>query len=545
MNNADPTFRVMALHALAYCERLFYLEEVEEIRVADAAVYAGRRLHEELVADEGEFVSLVLESETLGIRGKVDCLRRRDGLLIPYEHKRGRSAKGEDEPQAWPSDRLQICAYALLLEEHTGTPITESRIRYHANNTTVRVLVDQKVREDVRKAVARAQELSQSVERPPITENDRLCLRCSLAPVCLPEEERLAKDENWVPVRLFPQDRERQTVHVTTHGARIGRSGETLTITDVDGLKQTFPIHAVGEVVIHGYAQISTQAIHLCASQEVGVHWFTQGGRYVSGLAAGASPVQRRIQQFEALRDTGLIFRLTRRLAMARVSSQLGFLLRASRGKDRKALGIEDSILGLRNVLRVASYAEGIDALRGYEGNAGRHYFSGFPRLLRDDLDERLFFTGRNRRPPRDRINALLSFGYALLYRDVLQAIIAVGLEPAFGFFHRPRSAAHPLALDLMELFRVPMWDMPLVASINRLQWAVEDDFTCTGKQVWLSDAGRKKAIMVYERRKEDHWKHPVTGYSLSYARLIELEVRLLEKEWAGEPGLFARMRMR
>ena len=96
--NADPTIRVMALHALAYCERLFYLEEVEETRVADAAVYAGRRLHEELATDEGEIVSLVLESETLGIRGKVDCLRRRDRWLIPYEHKRGRSVKGDDGP---------------------------------------------------------------------------------------------------------------------------------------------------------------------------------------------------------------------------------------------------------------------------------------------------------------------------------------------------------------------------------------------------------------------------------------------------------------
>ena len=540
-----PTLRVMALHALAYCERLFYLEEVEEIRVADAAVYAGRRLHEELETDEGDFVNLVLESEAFGIRGKVDCLRRRDGQLIPYEHKRGRSAKGDDGAQAWPNDRLQVCAYTLLLEEHTGTTITEARIRYHANNMTVCVLVDQKAREDVRKAVARAQKLSQSVERPPIAENDRLCLRCSLAPVCLPEEERLAKDETWEPVRLFPRDRESQTIHVTTHGSRIGRSGETLTVTDTAGQKQTFPVNAVGEIVIHGYAQISTQAIHLCASQEVGVHWFTQGGRYVSGLAAGASPVQRRIRQFEALRDPGLTFRLARRLMMARASSQLGFLLRASRGKNRKALGIEDAVQGLRNTLRAASYAEGIDGLRGYEGNAGRHYFSGFPGLLRDDLDKRLFFNGRNRRPPRDRINALLSFGYALLYRDVLQAIIAVGLEPAFGFFHRPRSVAHPLALDLMELFRVPLWDMPLVASLNRMQWAVEDDFTCAGKQVWLSDAGRKKAITVYERRKEDHWKHPVAGYSLSYARLIELEARLLEKEWTGEPGLFARMRMR
>ena len=152
----------MALHALAYCERLFYLEEVEEIRVADASVYAGRRLHEELVADEGELVSLALESETLGIRGKVDCLRRRNGQLIPYEHKRGRSAKGDAGPQAWPSDRLQVCAYTLLLEEHTDTSIEEARIRYHATNTTIRVPVDGKAREDVRKAVVRARELSRS-----------------------------------------------------------------------------------------------------------------------------------------------------------------------------------------------------------------------------------------------------------------------------------------------------------------------------------------------------------------------------------------------
>ena len=544
-SHSEPLIRVMALHALAYCERLFYLEEVEEIRVADAAVYAGRRLHEELAADEGEIVSLVLESETLGIRGKVDCLRRRNGQLLPYEHKRGRAAKGDDGPQAWRSDRLQVCAYALLLEEHTGTPIGEARIRYHATNTTVRVPVDAKARTDVRQAIVRARELGRSVERPPVTANDRLCLRCSLAPVCLPEEERLAKDEEWEPVRLFPRDRDRQTVHVTTHGARVGRSGETLTVTDTTGQKQTFPVREVGELVIHGYAQVSTQAIHLCASQEVGVHWFTGGGRYVGGLAAGASPVQRRIRQYEALREPGLLFRLSRRLVIARAASQLGFLLRATRGKDRKTLGIEGSIQGLRNALRAANYAEGIDTLRGHEGDAGRHYFSGFPGLLRSDLDERLRFDGRNRRPPRDPINALLSFGYALLYRDVLQAILAVGLEPAFGFFHRPRSAAHPLALDVMELFRVPLWDMPLVASVNRLQWDAQEDLTQAGKQVWLSDAGRKKAIEVYERRKEDRWKHPVTGYSLSYARLIELEARLLEKEWAGEPGLFARMRLR
>ncbi len=125
-----------------------------------------------------------------------------------------------------------------------------------------------------------------------------------------------------------------------------------------------------------------------------------------------------------------------------------------------------------------------------------------------------------------------------------MSAILVVGLEPAFGFFHRPRSAAYPLALDLMELFRVTLWDMPLIASINRQQWN-ESHFVATGRQVWLSDLGRKLAIELYETRKQEVWRHPVVGYSLSYQRAIELEVRLLEKEWTGAPGLFARMRLR
>jgi len=542
---SDPLIRVMALHALAYCERLFYLEEVEEIRVADAAVYAGRRLHEELAAGEGEIVSLVLESEALGLKGKVDCLRRRDGQMIPYEHKRGRAAKGEQGPEPWPSDRLQVCAYTLLVEEHLGVAIEEARIRYHADKVTVRVPVDEAAREDVRKAVARARALRQSVERPPITENERLCVRCSLAPVCLPEEERLARDKEREPIRLFPPDRERQSLHVTEHGARVTRAGDRLVVVPREGEKTAFPIRDIGEVVIHGHAQVTTQAIHLCAHHEVGLHWLTGGGKYIGGLVAGTSPVQRRIRQYEALRDPGLAFRLAKRLALARGASQLRFLLRASQGSDREANGVQKAVGAIRIALAAMGHVEGIDSLRGHEGEAGRAYFSGLPGILRKDLDSRLTCSGRSRRPPQDCFNALLSFGYSLLYKDVLQAIVAVGLEPAFGFYHRPRSAAHPLVLDVMEEFRVPMWDMPVVASLNRLQWDPEADFTKAGPQVWLSETGRKKAIEVYERRKEDQWKHPVTGYSLSYARLIELEVRLLEKEWAGEPGLFARLRLR
>src|SRR5271170_5367669 len=136
----EPLVRVMALHALGYCPRLFYLEEVEEIRVADASVFAGRQLHAALAADDedGETINLELSSANFGLTGKVDCLRRRDGSYLPYEHKRGQPAREAPGAHAsglaiaWPSDRIQVVAYAVLIEEAFGQPVPEGRIRYHA-----------------------------------------------------------------------------------------------------------------------------------------------------------------------------------------------------------------------------------------------------------------------------------------------------------------------------------------------------------------------------------------------------------------------------
>lgn len=152
----EPLIRVMALHALAYCERLFYLEEVEEIRRADANVYAGRRLHETL--DKGpDIYTMELASESLGIRGKMDCVRRHSGQLIVYEHKKGKSRKGVG---AWPADRLQVLAYTLLLAEHTGENIDESRIRYHADNQTIKIPI---VMNDIRTEVLACRRAGQKI----------------------------------------------------------------------------------------------------------------------------------------------------------------------------------------------------------------------------------------------------------------------------------------------------------------------------------------------------------------------------------------------
>ncbi len=537
--------RVMALHALAYCERLFYLEEVEEIRVADHRVYAGRTLHEaELPQDGGELVNITLESERWGLKGKLDYLRYRNGHPVPFEHKRGRSK----EDEAWESDRIQIIAYAALLAEHLDRPIPEGRIRYHANNKTVRVPIDEDALEGVRRAIDRARELAVSVQRPPVAVNENLCARCSLAPVCLPEEERLAavtageaEKGDGPLVRLFPEIDERRVLHVTDPGMHVGKHGEEIKVTPREGVARLFPGHDVAAIVLHGAAQISSQTIHFCLANDIGVHWVTGGGSYAGGVVPPGG-VQRRHRQFLAMGDPALCLGLVRRLARTKIENQFHFLLRAGRAR-----GVREEIAchldAMRGGLRGLEAAEGADAIRGHEGMAGRHYFGALPHLLDPD-QAHMQFGSRNRRPPRDRFNAALSFGYALLYKDVMAALITVGLDPAFGFFHTPRSAAYPLALDLMELFRTLMWDMPLVAAINRRQWTPEH-FTIAGQQVWLTDDGRRLAIELYETRKQESWKHPVVGYALSYHRAIELEARLLEKEWSGTPGLFAKMQLR
>ena len=462
---------------------------------------------------------------------------------------------------------MQIIAYSLLVEEQTGKTILEGRIRYHADNVMVRVPIDEKAREDFENHLALARKVQSKVERPPVASNARLCVKCSLAPVCLPEEARLAqslikdsKQEKVIigkePLRLFPAEDDRQILHILTNGAKVGRKGDQLEVWSHETEeKQQYPVQEIGQVVLHGFAQISTQALRLCADRNLGVHWVSYGGRYMGAWTSGQGSVQRRIRQYQALTNQDFCTALARRLVEAKVRGQLSFLLRASRESGREINDVREAIGSIRKLLSPLNRAGNIDSLRGYEGSVGASYFKALPHLISNEAGEAMKPDGRNRRPPKDRCNALLSYGYALLLKDITNAILVVGLDPSLGFYHTPRSQAHPLALDLMEIFRVPLVDLPVIASINRRQWDESEDFTIAGRQVWLSDAGRKKFIQIYERRKADQWKHPVIGYSLSYSRHLELEVRLLEKEWTdklssvettSEPrGLFARTRLR
>ncbi len=228
-----------------------------------------------------------------------------------------------------------------------------------------------------------------------------------------------------------------------------------------------------------------------------------------------------------------------------RGEGQRKFLMRGKQKSKSDKAELEYAIAQMKAVLKQVPQVQSLESLLGIEGNLAALYFGALPHLLAPDTSDLLKFSGRNRRPPKDRFNALLSFGYSLLIKDVMNAILTVGLEPALGFYHQPRTQAPPLALDLMEIFRVPLVDLIVVTSINRHQWDVDADFEVRGQQVWLSDRGRRKFISIYEQRKSESWKHPVTGYSLTYRRLLELEVRLLEKEWSGEGGLFGQLIVR
>ena len=346
-SGGNPLIRVMALHAMAYCERLFYLEEVEEIRVADANVYEGRRLHETVNIGE-ETLTLEMASDSLGIRGKADCVRKSDGRWFVLEHKKGRSCNGN---APWPSDLLQVLAYTLLLAEETGTDIQEARIRYHADKKLIKIPINLAVAKiEVQAKVARARALRASLERPSVSVHERQCRKCSLAPVCLPEEDRATEEGKSKISRLFPADDDRRVVHIVEQGTGLSRHGEEIIVRLPNGEKKRLAGRTIGALILHGNVQITTQCLQFCAVQEIGVHWLTYGGRYIGGLAAGAGAVQRKIRQHKALANAVICTTLAAAVCHAKAENQLKYILRQTRGSKRSP-EMDREISRIRQVL--------------------------------------------------------------------------------------------------------------------------------------------------------------------------------------------------
>ena len=216
------------------------------------------------------------------------------------------------------------CSWRRLLANRSRKPafaITPTAV-------TAFVDVDEAVRRDLTAAIARACELRRTTQRPPVAENENLCPRCSLAPVCLPEEERLGRRHDaapQAPPRLFPSRREEQTLHIVSPRAHLGRSGAALLLTNEDE-KQKIPIEQIDSVVVHGFAQVSTQAVHLCAARG-GRPMVHDGGQVAAGTACSPGRVQQRIRQYAGLSDAATRLELARRLVEAKIDTQRRYVL--------------------------------------------------------------------------------------------------------------------------------------------------------------------------------------------------------------------------
>jgi CRISPR-associated protein Cas1 len=200
----------------------------------------------------------------------------------------------------------------------------------------------------------------------------------------------------------------------------------------------------------------------------------------------------------------------------------------------------------LEHLARKAERADALDALLGLEGTAARSYFSAFTGMLKGDaaMSGSFDLDGRNRRPPKDPINAMLSFVYSLLTKDLVLALSAVGLDPLLGFYHQPRFGRPALALDLMEEFRPLVADSVVIGALNGGMIG-SDDFSSHLAGVAMKPAGRRRLLLAYERRMDQLITHPVFGYRISYRRVLEVQARLLARCLLGEIELYPAFRTR
>lgn len=251
---------------------------------------------------------------------------------------------------------------------------------------------------------------------------------------------------------------------------------------------------------------------------------------YFYGIAQGlpSRNVEWRRQQYLRFHNPELALGLARRVVAGKIQNQRTLLMR---NHPRLPPGVSNR---LRELVDAAGAAATQEELLGIEGAAAALYFGHFAEMLRTEVAQAFDFTRRNRRPPRDPVNALLSLAYAMLAKDLTVACYAAGLDPMFGFYHRPRFGRPALALDLMEEFRPLVADSVVLTLINN-QMLGPDDFIQTRTACNLSEKGRATFFAAYERRKQQMVTHPLFGYRISYGRLLEVQARLLGRFLTGE----------
>jgi CRISPR-associated protein Cas1 len=377
---------------------------------------------------------------------------------------------------------------------------------------------------------------------PPLVDSPR-CDGCSLVGVCLPDEVNLlAGRVDHRPRRLVPPGDDRTPVMVTLQGGRVGKSGDELVISDRDRAEQgRARLLDVSQLALFGNVQLTTQALGELASRGIPITYHSTGG-WFHAVTTGLTHknVLLRERQFAVAADPAAALAIARAIVAGKIANSRTLLLRNHPDPP------ESDLRALKDLGEAAESVGAAESLLGIEGTAARIYFGHLRALLRPpEGDLGAFdFAGRNRRPPRDPVNALLSFAYAMLVRDTTVAALAAGFDPLLGFYHRPRYGRPALALDLMEEFRPLLADSAVITAVNT-GVVKAGDFVRGVGATNLTDAGRRRFVAAYARRLDQAVTHPVFGYKLSYTRVLAVQARLLARHLQGELESYPSFRTR
>jgi CRISPR-associated protein Cas1 len=301
--------------------------------------------------------------------------------------------------------------------------------------------------------------------------------------------------------------------------------------------KLSIPIHHLESVCVFGASTLSGPALELCWEHGVAVNYLSEHGHFQARLTGVAdTSVTLRRTQFRAADAADRCVAISRQIVAGKIQNARNSLLRAAReapqASEAEALLLVTEALA-RQLPALADQA-GLDQVRGAEGLASQQYFSVFSLLLKQQRDA-FAFTARSRRPPRDRINCLLSFLYALVRHDCVAALTSAGLDPFVGFLHADRPNRPSLALDLMEEFRPWLADRLAVTLVNRQQIGPGDFVQREGGAVEFTDTGRRRVIKAYQERKQETLNHPLLEQNLRLAQLPFVQARLLARHLRGD----------
>ena len=540
-----PLVPARMVNEWVYCPRLAYLEWVEGEWAESGDTAEGRRAHgrvdegggrlpapDELGEEMTRARAVTLASERLGVIAKMDVVEADEGIAMPVDFKKGKRphvAAGAYEPE-----RVQICTQAMILEDN-GYKVEQGVLWYAGSRERVQVVIDEELRARTLEAIAGLRWAAASGRRPPPLENSPKCPRCSLAGICLPDETNLFR-KGYPPRPLNPSDDPALPLYVQTPGARLRKSGERLVVETKEETVEV-PLIDVSQVDLFGPVSVTTPALHALMNAEIPVSWFSTGGWFLGHtVGTGNGNVAVRQAQYQAAFDEPRRLAFARDLVAAKVRNARTMLRRNWRvSGDAEAKN--EVLVRLQRIVQRVPRAKDDRQLLGIEGEAAAVYFACFENMLTEGGKEDVpafAFAKRNRRPPTDPVNSMLSLAYALLTRVFTTAISATGLDPYMGLYHRPRHGRPALALDLMEPFRPIVADSCVIQAINNGE-VKPGDFVFNGPACSLKTNGRKAFIAAFDRRLEQETTHPLFGYRVSMRRLIEVQARLFARHLQGE----------